>query len=602
VNRQWNEIAGPVAYKTLTMRLKHGQSGPRRALQLLEANLILPHVRRLILITRESIDRRGVTQEASGNDQKLAEYLDETPPEDVIVPRLGGWRGDWTAIIVLVQLMAGLQQVDILVHEDYPPVLLDVLAATHPLCRVSVFPFCSFREKEDISRKEWVQSPVLHAVQVICYENHYHGIYIEHPDRVLRNILYKSAHIKQLSLQISSKNTTSSCYAYAQWLQAQPPESEIDIDPARRARLEVLSLPLMTKITASQFHAWSRVTDLGYLTAWTAGAVEDVSLMTTIADLKPFRALKRLTLSLHLPDNSSSSSSSWLPEVQAMFDALPPLVYLCLLGTYDPAMLPDAVLDRHGPTLAELKLHRSRPRYMGYESFRLTKKGGQIAPIFPADVLSRMAVRCPSLHTLRLCVQRYRGQPIETAAYDALGLFPALRTLHLVLNCLPVVQADGTTPFPVRELTAYERDILPNSRQHIPKWKIRDCAINSAFDEPLAVAIFMRIQTAPPRTRGPLRLLRLHPLAGQHSQYEAPTGITSNALLGGGKIHYDMAGQWDVECDGNGRLRAQNRRNPDRKEDDRPMRSQDVDIFESVWLSAGETKIWPLEWHSWPLE
>ncbi|OJJ42435.1 hypothetical protein ASPZODRAFT_137250 [Penicilliopsis zonata CBS 506.65] len=491
--------------------------------------------------------------------------------------------------------MAALQQLEILVHGNYPPALLDAVAETHPRCRVSVFPLCSFSsEKEDLSRREWVQSPVLHAVQIICYENHHQGIYTEHPDRVLRDLLYQSPHIKRLALQISSKYTTSSCHAYARWLQARPRErEEVDLDPTRRARLEVLSLPLITKITASQFLAWSRVTDLGCLTAWTAGAVEDVSLMTTIADLKPFRALERLTLALYPPENSSA----WLPAVEAMFDALPPLGYLCLLGTYDPAMLPVAVLDRHGATLAELKLHRPKPQYMEYESFRLANKGGQISPIFPADVIARMAARCPSLHTLRLCVQRYRGHPVETAAYEALGLFPALRTLHLVLNCLPVVQGDGR-PFPPRELSAYELETLPSPWQGVHKWKIRDCAINSAFDEPLAVAIFMRIQTAR-RPRGPLRLLRLHPLAGQWSQYEAPTGITPYARLGGGEIHYDMAGQWEVECEADGRLRADNRRKP-RGKGERLMRHADVDIFQSIWPSTG-SKIWPLEWQSWPL-
>ena len=85
-----------------------------------------------------------------------------------------------------------------------------------------------------------------------------------------------------------------------------------------------------------------------------------------------------------------------------------------------------------------------------------------------------MAAHCPVLQTLRITVQRYRGHPTETAAYDALGRFPALHTLDLHLNCLPVMISGYETPFPPRELTAYERQTITAWHGSLPKWTVRD--------------------------------------------------------------------------------------------------------------------------------
>ncbi|PYI31337.1 hypothetical protein BP00DRAFT_446621 [Aspergillus indologenus CBS 114.80] len=413
VNHQWHDVAGPGVYGTLLIRLEDDKPAHRdRVLRLLDATLILLHVKHVILLNRDT--SRSIT---AGKDARLCRYLRQSPPEDIIVPALGTYKGDWTAIIRLVQRLTSLKRFDFLIHRHCPPELLNVLAQTHPHCRVWVFPRCSFYPAENLSRKKWALSPVLHAVQIICYENPFGlSVHTDHPDRALRDLLRQAPHLKQLSLQISPKTPGSTGQSYTKWLKSRPPESGSDASPAR-ARLEVLSLPLITTLTGNGFQAWSRVADLGYLTAWTAGALEEGSALAAITDLQPFRALKRLTISLHPP---ADSLPSWPQIIQAMFDSIPPLWYLCLLGMYDSTILPTAVLDRYGLTSIELKLHRETPQYQSYESTRLAQKG-QIALIFPADAIRRMAVHCPRLKTLRICVQRLRGHPVETEAYEALG-------------------------------------------------------------------------------------------------------------------------------------------------------------------------------------
>ncbi|CAK42290.1 hypothetical protein M747DRAFT_364697 [Aspergillus niger ATCC 13496] len=583
VNRQWNQITAPGLYKDLTLRLKPNEP-PHRVLQLLDATLVLPHIRYLTLVDPTTSDL---------GDLNVGRYLNETRPENIDVPPiLRAYKGDWDPIIFLLQRLVCLKRLHLLLYPSYPPALLDTLAETHPDCHVSVFSASPDTYRADFTRNKWIHSPVVKAAWIVYYEHPNGRFYTEHPDRFLRNILRQAPGIKRLTLQISATPGPSSCQRYTKWLQAQPSEDEVNTHP--RAQLEMLSFPLISKMTAQNLQAWSRVTDLGYLTAWTAGAIEDIALLTTIAELQPFRALKRLTLAL----NSPETSPPWLPAVKTMFNALPPLTYLCLLGSYHPEWLPTAILDRHGPTLTELQLHRPRPWFQNYESYRLARKG-QIAPIFPADVITNMAARCPVLQTLRITVQRYRGHSTETAAYDALGRFPALHTLDLHLNCLPVMVSGYETPFPPRELTAYERQTIQTWHGSLPKWTVRDTAINSAFDETLATAIFTRIWGQ--KTGRSLRVLRLHPLSGQAGQYQGSTGITAHALLGDGSYHQEMGGAWQVEWDGANGMRVENRFKPKRKRG-QTMRSMDLEIFESIWPSDREEKTWPMEWRSWPLQ
>ncbi|GKZ21525.1 hypothetical protein AbraIFM66951_006707 [Aspergillus brasiliensis] len=450
VNNQWSQIAASRLYRNITVSIR--ALGPQnRVLQLLESSHILPHIRHLTILARSPIFPIPFEDESIGN------HLEESLPEDVNVPLLCTYDGDWTPTTILVKRLACLQQLNIVVFSDYTKVL-DGVAEAHPYC------------------------------------HHDMGVFTDHPDRILRDFLRQAPHIKRLTLQISEKDLRSTHSHYNRWLRSQPAKSENQETPP--AKLEILSLTLITELTAESVKRWSWVTDLGYLTAWVAGAIRDMTVMTTIAKLQPFRALKRLTLTI----NPTEKSPSWPSAIKEMFNALPPLVCLYLLGTYDPRILPTAVLDRHGPTLTELRLHYRRTQFQqGYEGFRLLQKG-QIAPIFTAEVISRIAARCPVLRTLWICVQRYRGYSIETQAYEALAQFPVLQTLDLALKCQPILQRNGT-PFPPRKLSADERELVSTPWRDIPKWVIRDSTINSAIDESLATAIFNRIRMGRPGRR-----------------------------------------------------------------------------------------------------
>ncbi|OJK01832.1 hypothetical protein ASPACDRAFT_50669 [Aspergillus aculeatus ATCC 16872] len=519
VNRQWNRVAGFYLSRHLTLHLESSTPEPPcRVLRLLDLTHILPHIRRLTLICQER--------------------------------RLN-------PVIRLVEKLHDFQQLDLLMCPTYPLELLGTVAVTHPhpRCRLSI-------------------SPLLHTVQIV-YPEDQHVPYAEHSDRALRDILRQVPYIRRLSLQLRpGRWPASRVYQnYYQWFRIQPTEGEMD--PRSRTCLEVLTLPLSTTMTVEGFEAWSGVVNWQSLTAWVPGIIEDITVLSTIASQQPFRALQRLTLFLR-PPRGIYPLANWTQAVQGMFDGLPPLIYLCLLGPYEPVLLL-AVIHRHGPTLMELQLDRDRRRFQRGLTFGRLEQNGPVAPIFMAEVIAAAATPCTVLRTLRICVQLHRGHPVGAAAYDALGQLAALRMLHLILICLSAVvatdrPASELTPSPPRALTPLEQELLGGG---CPKWMVRDQTINSAIDESLATAIFMRIQRGKPS--------------------DSPGRSHDNDK--------EMAGAWKMQLDDfSGMVRAENQYRPSPRH--RTMRSADLEIFESIWPSnnAQTNKIWPLAWQSCRLQ
>ncbi|RAK85165.1 hypothetical protein BO79DRAFT_273973 [Aspergillus costaricaensis CBS 115574] len=583
VNRQWSQIVAPILYKNITLPLQSLE--PQNCiLQLLDVSRILPHVKKLRLLARSYSTNLPIP------DESIGDYLEQTLPEDIDVSLLCEFGGDWAPTIALVKRLPCLQQLSILAFARYAE-LLDVVAEVHPSCRVSIFTLSRFSPRWILYWSEWLRSLVLHAVTVICHDERHMTTFKEDPDRALWDLLHQARQIKYLSLQISVKPLDWIILESTSWSPSQLSESEIIEAP--RAKLETLSLPLITKMAAAQLQRWSRITDLAYLTEWAAGTIEEMTALTAITELQPFRALKRLTLRLDQPKDSPC----WPRAVKRMFRSLPPLNYLYLLGRYNPAILPTAILKRHGPTMTELKLYYKRSQFQRIDEARPRSLRKQSAPTFHPAVIAHIAACCPALQTLCICVQRYRGHPIEAQTYDALAKFPVLQTLDLVLNCVAASKADGTPSLP-RELTAYEQELFPYRFGQISKWTIRDCMINSAIDESLVKAIFNRILMG--QQGRSLQLLRLHPHLGKFEPWMS-TDMRNRLPVSAGEIIKELAGAWQVEWPRYGKPQLENRFRPSR-DHEAVIRPEDGEIFLFIWPSTREPKTWPLEWYSWPLQ
>lgn len=377
VNRQWSQIVAPILYKNITLPLRSLEPQDR-ILQLLDVSRILPHVKKLTLLARSYSTNLPVP------DESIGDFLEQTLPEDIDVSLLCEFVGDWTPTIALVKRLPCLQQLSILAFARYAK-LLDVVAEVHPSCRVSIFTLSRFSPRWILYWSEWLRSPVLHAVTVICHDERHMTTFKEDPDRALWDLLHQARQIKYLSLQISVKPLDWIILESTSWSPSQLSEGEIIETP--RAKLETLSLPLITKMTAAQLQRWSRITDLAYLTEWAAGTIEEMTALTAITELQPFRALKRLTLRLDQPKDSPC----WPRAVKRMFRSLPPLNYLYLVGRYNPAILPTAILKRHGPTLTELKLYYKRSQFQRIDEARPRPLRKQSAPTFPPAVIAHIA-------------------------------------------------------------------------------------------------------------------------------------------------------------------------------------------------------------------
>ena len=136
---------------------------------------------------------------------------------------------------------------------------------------------------------------------------------------------------------------------------------------------------------------------------------------------------------------------------------------------------------------------------------------------------------------------------LETPAYTALALFPALRTLELYLNCPPLVDPNETeplSPIPPRDLAEFEKaQPLPSTDLDVPIWYIRDTMINSAIDKDLAKTIFTHIRSHQVRDRR-LAKLKIHPL------YSAPAvAVKSISIASNNNIFKAPAPSWTVQTD-----------------------------------------------------
>ncbi|KAJ6103347.1 hypothetical protein N7486_005774 [Penicillium sp. IBT 16267x] len=492
-----------------------------------DARTILTHTRRLSIVAifhpqghhRPDDPRRtrfGTShsriQSAQGRncDGRIARVLEGEYFGEESIPRTGfyAW-DDWTPIVDLVRRIPRLHDVNIVVFKGGPVELFEALSQYHPTCRVSIFTTLTvsnpFGGELFTVDKLWLSSPMLYAVQFSLLEHPSWRRLFEHPDRVIQEFTLQAPQIREISFQIiigHDMNRDRFNENINPQAKSEPPEP---------ARIETMSWSLQTKMTAEKFRVWHSITDFGVLKSWTIGCIEDSMLLQTMVDIHPFRQLRRFTLALFPPEEDGLG---FWRAAEMMFNSLPPLTYLYLLGMYTPKFLNDVVRHKHRLTLLEVKLQMDWNRDASSITLVHLSDKGNLGPIFTTEDILELADQCPSLQKLRICVQL----GLETDIWSALGCFPCLKELDLVLNCLPQMGANRM-PVPPRDLSDFGKSLRqdPWSKNYCPTWYIRDCMINCAISESFAKALFTQIRAC----QDPPHLIQLviHPLYGQLDQY-----------------------------------------------------------------------------------
>ncbi|KAL6234842.1 hypothetical protein BDW75DRAFT_157221 [Aspergillus navahoensis] len=598
VDQEWNRIARPLLYEHIIIRILKDDASHKFLWQP-EASRVLVHVKRLSIIVPwypiSGPPRAPVLRAYSG----LRATLQAENLGDRSIPKVKGCSTNHSAgVIDLIHKVPQLRDIDLLVSNGGPVELHEAIRQYHPSCRLSVY---LSPQLGDMYRKTngWVLSPQLHTAHVTLFEYPERRNFREHPDRVLEDVVVRAPHVKRLALQIMAGGQAGPNEDFNETVVV---EERSGMEPLR-AKLEQLAWPLNTLMPAEQFLKWDQLVDYSCLKSWTVGCIEETQVLRAIANLRPFQQLNRLTLALFPPQEDELS---FYTAAEAMFDSIPPLTYVCLLGSYKPTLLTTA-LRKHGPTLLELKLNVG-PQDWNHQTLRRLRAKGQsvTGPLCPVEEIHSLAAHCPSLQTLCIAIQRNRG--LETPAYAALALFPALTTLELYLNCPPLVDPNETeplSPVPPRDLTEFEKaQPPPSTGLDVPIWYIRDTMINSAIDEDLAKTIFTHIRAHQVGDRR-LARLKIRPL------YSAPAvAATSISLASNNNIFKAPAPSWTVQTDLLAGVKAV--KHMQKQIDRRWVSEGDVQlevIFNSVWPPVegeegeGENKgNWLQRWRSWPLQ
>ncbi|KAJ6002621.1 hypothetical protein N7451_005168 [Penicillium sp. IBT 35674x] len=332
VNREWNEIAKKFLNQHIVIRLREG-----RTPNIPDDRRILTQARQLSLVAEWTRRSHLRTFRPNRIGPKTSEWLDQEYSDipralegafldDRNVPKAGFYvGGDWGPVIDMIRRMPYLHDVNIFVFYGGPVELFEALSQYHPTCRVSFFSTVMDRHPLQgcgsfpIINPVWFSSPMLYAVHLTALEDSDRSPLLVHPDRVLQNIVLHARNLKKIALRISGK---VAAYTPRGRLDGFSVDKEAKSDePPGPARIETMSWPLRTEMTAKQFQDWQRITDFSVLRSLNVGCITDPTLLQSIVNDHPFRQLKRLTLALF----SHKDDGHFWQAAESMFSSLPPL-------------------------------------------------------------------------------------------------------------------------------------------------------------------------------------------------------------------------------------------------------------------------------------
>ncbi|OAL56188.1 hypothetical protein IQ07DRAFT_674437 [Pyrenochaeta sp. DS3sAY3a] len=190
-------------------------------------------------------------------------------------------------------------------------------------------------------------------------------------------------------------------------------------------------------------------------------------LVRLASDKHSLASLRRLSLFLkrRIPQLDEQ-----LDELAShMFYALHPLQEIEITGCVAEKTF-SAILSSHGSALRKLKFIPSRDE-------------GRLSRVFSMGTsqIQDLSARCPGVTELIIKIQRTRGDSQEVQLYRALGTFPQLEKVALVLDCCDF---QNTIVPPIHVMG------LPFRITHE---QVRALLINAAVDASLSISIFQAI-------------------------------------------------------------------------------------------------------------
>ncbi|THC93837.1 hypothetical protein EYZ11_006689 [Aspergillus tanneri] len=524
----------------------------------------------------------------------------------------------WAPLATLITHLQHLVVLNYSCVNQFPPCLLEALHMHHPACKLNLdtFRFHSLQRPEtDPFERDLIRSPCLHGLTVRYVRSlSEDDIQEDYNEEAVIETVQLAPHLKQLRFQQCSHLITEESEARRSDPKAKRWNGFVPPIPAGGVREKATLTCLTTSGTkvgmdSQTLDEWDRRTDLSTLQSLNLNYVSRTDVLSKATELGCFRSLKKLAIHLAIP---CSTAQDRLPA-EMFFNSLPPLKTLRLFGLINMPLL-QTILKRHGPSLRELRIH---PRAVMHTFFNVVK-----SMVLTATEISWIGESCPHVEQLDLIMNRSKGDRRETACYEALGKFPALKEvyIHLFYSMEPlrsVENLDG--PLDEYDRLSYNDACGNKSAINAPvlgaplrphEWctaHIRDALINAAIDTKLARAIWETIVSCPSH-REILQRLILHPhVFCADVSYSIEEKVTHMAR----RLQVDWKGYGnEVDITEIGR-EIRERRDKEQRRLEREMlekwgtlqgaRLADRTIMSRIWPEQSDTQDWRDAWSSLPL-
>jgi hypothetical protein len=391
-----------------------------------------------------------------------------------------------------------------------PPCVLTALQKHHPKSRLHIdsFNLRSLRQKghqlHDIDPDDFalVTSPCLYSLRASCVPYDDWGRF-DFNREALEHIVASGCAPALKKVSISHRSPSGTLALVEALREPRYPwkgfflsgQNQPMVNPQQptsapgRGCLETLALS-GNRGNVSQLVNWNARTDFGFLRCFEYDCgvpIESLQFLTSMAASGSFRSLRKLRLGISDVENDDDE----LDQTAGLFlQALPPLETLTLERCFGTQSI-NATLNRHGPTLRQLRLLPDDHNDHNDVDTDATR-------------IREIQKRCPILEDVELRVRRRQGGPEEVAVYRTLGRIPRLRRAKLLLDC--------RAPYddPTHGRRNKNRGFTFMFEPEDDAKRVRNTLINLAIDETLATQVFHEIVSAAPSC--PLERLTLKPI------------------------------------------------------------------------------------------
>jgi hypothetical protein len=399
----------------------------------------------------------------------------------------------WTPLVNLLENDIPLENLVFDCRSQFPPILLRILHARHPRCRLHHLAF-KFRTllwaTPNAYEMALATSPLLYRVKAICSQRDSDGADDFNLEALMELVTGLAPNLTEVEvLNLFPNGSLRSSRPRKPW-QGLP-----GFTSAKRGSLKSLSLKGHTRLKTCQvLQDWAQHVDFASLQHLTLGGDLNTSgsglngdTMEWIVQTQSFCQVKSLCVQL-TRDDFNVERPFYREQAISFFQSFEPLEQLSIDGPMDH-QIKDSVLAHHGQTLQKLSLHPFEA--VPYSS--PSDRDPQDLPFhFTRSCVLQLRAQCPILQELTILVKRDLSRESEVELCKSLGEMRNLRALALILDC----SNWRVTRDPTYDPGFVEQDREPLKAEGYPwlmRGELKEAFINSAVDEALACSIWKTI-------------------------------------------------------------------------------------------------------------